>query len=66
MLAIAPKSISQHSAEFAAAAASETGINAMCEAAKAIAMTAVDLLSNAEMLQKVREEFKQGHLQESK
>ena len=66
MLAIAPKSISQHSAEFAAAAASETGINAMCEAAKAIAMTAVDLLSNAEMLQKVREEFKQGHLQENK
>jgi hypothetical protein len=29
-------------------------------------MTAVGLLSNAEMLQKVREEFKQGHLQESK
>jgi hypothetical protein len=38
----------------------------MCEAAKAIAMTAVDLLSNPEMLQKVREEFKQGHLQENK
>ena len=66
MLAIAPKTMSQHSSEFAAAAASETGLNAMCDAAKAIAMTVVDLLSNSEILQKVREEFKQGHLQENK
>ena len=66
MLAIAPKTISQHSSEFAAAAASETGINAMCDAAKAIAMTVVDLLSDSEKLQKVKEEFKQGHLQENK
>ena len=66
MLAIAPKGISQHSAEFAAAAASETGINGLFDAAKAVAMTVVDLLSNAETMQKVREEFKQGQLQEKK
>ena len=66
MLAIAPKGISQHSSEFAAAAASETGINGMCDAAKAIAMTVVDLLSDSEKLQKVKEEFKQGQLQENK
>ena len=66
MLAIAPKGISQHSAEFAAAAASETGINGMLDAAKAIAMTVVDLLSQAQILQKVREEFEQGQFQEKK
>ena len=66
MLAIAPKGISQHSAEFAAAAASETGINDMLDAAKAIAMTVVDLLSRAEILQKVRQEFEQGQFQEKK
>ena len=66
MLAIAPKGISQHSAEFAAAAASETGINGMLDAAKSIAMTVVDLLSQAQILQKVREEFEQGQFQEKK
>jgi amidohydrolase len=66
MLAIAPKGILQHSAEFAAAAASEAGINGLFDAAKAVAMTVVDLLSNAETMQKVREEFKQGQLQEKK
>jgi amidohydrolase len=66
MVAIAPKGISQHTAEFAAAAASENGINSMLDAAKAVAMTVVDLLSDTEMMQKVREEFKQGQLQEKK
>ena len=64
MLAIAPKGISQHTVEFAAAAASEAGINGLIDAAKAVAMTVVDLLSNAETMQKVRDEFKQGKLQE--
>ena len=66
MLAIAPKGISPHSAEFATAAASEAGINGLIDAAKTVAMTVVDLLSNAETMQKVREEFKQGQLQEKK
>ncbi|MCX6003324.1 MAG: M20 family metallopeptidase [Chloroflexi bacterium] len=58
-LAIAPKSVSVHSPEFATAAASDDGINGMCDAAKAIAMIVVDLLSNPETLRKVRDEFKQ-------
>ena len=66
MLAIAPKGISQHTAEFAAAAASDAGIHGLFDAAKAVAMTVVDLLSNAETMQKVGEEFKQGQLQEKK
>ena len=66
LIAITPKGISPHSVEFAAAAASEAGINAMCDASKAMAMTVVDLLSNAETMQNVREEFKQGKLQEKK
>jgi metal-dependent amidase/aminoacylase/carboxypeptidase family protein len=60
MVAIAPKEISIHSPEFALAAASEDGINGMCDAAKALAMTVVDLLSNPDTLRKVRDEFKQG------
>ena len=66
MLAIAPKGISPHTNEFAAAAASEDGINGMLDAAKAVAMTVVDLLSDAAILQIVREEFKQGQQQENK
>jgi amidohydrolase len=58
-LAIAPKSVSVHSPEFATAAASDDGINGMCDAAKAIAMIVVDLLSNPKTLRKVRNEFKQ-------
>jgi len=66
VLAIAPKGISLHSPEFAAAAASETGMTGMCDAAKAVAMTIVDLLSSTETMQKVREEFRQTKLQENK
>ena len=66
MLAVAPKGVSLHTAEFATAAASETGIDSMCDAAKAVAMTVVDLLADAATMQKVREEFKRGQLQEKK
>jgi amidohydrolase len=66
MVAIAPPGISPHTAEFAAAAASEAGFKGMYDAAKAVAMTVVDLLTNAETMQKVRAEFEQGKLQEKK
>jgi hypothetical protein len=65
LVAIAPKGISVHSPEFATAAGSEVGIDGMCAAAKALAMTVVDLLSNSATLQKVRDEFKQGNEQEN-
>jgi hypothetical protein len=52
--------------EFAVAAASEKGIDGLCDAAKAVAMTAADLLSSAEIMQKVMTEFEQGKKQEKK
>jgi amidohydrolase len=66
LLAVAPKGISLHTAEFAAAAASEKGMKGLSDAAKAVAMTVADLLSDAETMQKVRAEFEQGKLQEKK
>ena len=57
VVAIAPKGVLSHSPEFAVASASEGGIDGMCDAAKALAMTVYDLLSNPDNLKKVRDEF---------
>ena len=54
---ITEEDISIHSAEFALAAASEAGTRAMLDAAKALAMTVVDLLASPDLLVKVKEEF---------
>ncbi len=59
-VAIAEKGISIHSPQFASAAASEAGIRGMLDAAKALAMTVVDLVAKPEMLTKVKEGFKKG------
>jgi amidohydrolase len=59
-VAIAPEDVIVHSPEFALAAASETGSRGLFDAAKALAMTAVDLLSNPEVMSKVQEEFRRG------
>ena len=58
-IAIANREISIHSPQFALAAASEAGIKGMLAAAKALAMTAVDLLASAETMTKIKEEFNQ-------
>jgi len=47
-----------HTREFAAAAASEDGIKGMLDAAKAMAMTAVDLLADRTIIDKVKADFK--------
>ena len=54
---IAPREVSLHSLEFAEAAASEDGIKGMLDAAKALAMTVVDLLASPDTMDKVKEEF---------
>jgi amidohydrolase len=54
------KGVIIHSPEFAAAAASEDGINGMLDAAKAMAATAVDLLADPIIMDKVREDFNRG------
>ena len=56
-VAIASKEITTHSPEFAAAAASEAGIKGMLDAAKALAMTVVDLVANPEIVIRVKQEF---------
>ena len=59
-VAIAEKEVAGHSPQFALAAASEAGTKGMLDAAKALAMTVVDLIANAETVTKVKDEFNQG------
>ncbi len=56
-IAIAPKGVSIHSRQFAKAAASDVGIQGMIDAAKAVAMMVVDLLSSPETIKQVKKEF---------
>jgi len=59
-VAIAPKKVSVHSPQFAQAAASEAGHSGMIDAARAMAMTVVELLSSPETVTKIKDEFRQG------
>lgn len=56
-VAIAPPNVLEHSPEFAAAAASETGIQGLVDGAKALALTGVDLLASPALLDRVKEDF---------
>jgi len=56
-VAIVAPGVSHHSPEFALAAASEAGIEGMLDAAKAMAMTIVDLVSSPETVVQVKREF---------
>jgi amidohydrolase len=60
MLQISPREVTCHMAAFAEAAISEAGHRGMLLAAKAMAMTAVDLLADAASLARVTAEFR-GH-----
>jgi amidohydrolase len=57
MIQICPREVSCHMAAFAEAAISETGHRAMFAAAKAMAMTAVDLLTSPDAMARVAAEF---------
>ena len=59
-VAIAPEEVIAHSPQFASAAASEAGIKGLLDAAKALAMTVVDLVANPEIVIRVKEEFSQN------
>ena len=58
-VAIAPVEVAHHSTQFALAAASEAGTQGLLDAAKALAMTVVDLVANPAIASKVKEEFEQ-------
>jgi len=59
-VAIAPEEVLAHSPQFTEAAASEAGIKGLLDAAKALAMTVVDLVVNPDIAIKVKEEFGQS------
>lgn len=56
-LAIAPESVSGHSVEFREAAYSDVGQRGMLNAARALALTALDLLAKPELLAAAKREF---------
>ncbi len=58
-VAIAPEEVIIHSPQFALAAASEAGSCGLLDAAKALAMTVVDLVANPETVVRVKREFEQ-------
>ncbi len=60
LVAIAPDDVLIHSPQFAQAAASEAGLRCLLDAAKAMAMTVVDLLADPEIAAKVQDEFRRG------
>ncbi|MFP4588965.1 MAG: amidohydrolase [Candidatus Acetothermia bacterium] len=53
-ISIADEEVAGHSPEFAKAAASESGYQAMLTAAKALALTAIDVAVDQELFQKIR------------
>ena len=60
LVAIAPDGVMIHTPQFAKTAATEDALRLMLVAAKAMAMTAIDLLASPETVAKVREEFLKG------
>lgn len=61
LLSITPTNVSEHSPEFADAAASEQGHQALLDGAKALALTFIDVAIEPTCMNKVKEEFaKQG------
>lgn len=59
-IAIAPLEVNGHSPEFAAFAASEAGDRAVIDGAKALAMTAIDILADEDLRDRMREEFERA------
>ena len=59
IVAIAPVEEGVHTPQFASAAASEAASHGLLDAAKALAMTVVDLTANPDIVIKIREEFQQ-------
>ena len=56
-IAVAPPEVSIHSREFAACAASEEGHRGLLDSGKAMAMTAIDILTDPDLRQRMQEEF---------
>jgi amidohydrolase len=59
-VAIAPPDVSIHTPEFRDVAASEAGHRGLLDSAKAMAMTAADVLLDADLRRRIEEEFRGG------
>lgn len=59
-IAIAPRGTAWHSAEAAKASASPQAYEATIKAAKTFGMTTIDILTNPELVKKIKEEFEQA------
>jgi metal-dependent amidase/aminoacylase/carboxypeptidase family protein len=57
MMPVGPDDVMIHTPQFAEVSGRDDALHAILDAAKAMAMTAVDLLSSSETLKKVQEEF---------
>jgi amidohydrolase len=60
LVAVAPHDIQLHTPEFARVTATEEALNGLLDAAKAMAMTAVDILAVPDTAGKIWEEFRKG------
>ncbi len=56
-IAIAPSDVNSHSPEFAEYAASDSGKKAVIDGAKALAMTAIDILADGDLRAAMRDDF---------
>ncbi len=56
-IAISPERLTLHSAEFATAAVSDAGMEALIDGTKALAMTAADVIGLPEALSRIKKEF---------
>ncbi len=59
-IAVAPREVPIHSEAFVKYAAADAGHKALLDAAKAMALTAADILSQPELLKRIKEEFLRG------
>jgi amidohydrolase len=60
LVSIAPEDVLIHSPRFAEAAAADDAFNCLLDAAKAMAMTAVDLLSDPALMRKAEDDYRKG------
>jgi metal-dependent amidase/aminoacylase/carboxypeptidase family protein len=60
LMPVGPENVLIHTPEFTEVSGLDDALRRMLDAAKAMAMTAVDLLSSPETLEKVRKEFLKG------
>lgn len=54
--------IEQHSPDFARASASAEGDRAVLDAAKALAMTAIDVITDRGLVERIMVDFRESHL----